>query len=277
MMIDPYERDWLQQLTDQAASLDSQQHLYLLLDSAFVPGMHRSLPLNGVGSREPRLLFESLPSCGPDTQDVSPLLLQLDQTMLAEPGFQRWLSQCNGYPMVHAITTHEALSELGQRLEQWCVVNADGQRFNFRFPDTRRIRGIFGQLNPSQRAHFVGPAISWHYVGRNGRWQTLSDLPLQPAAEPLDTRLTAAQFAALVSDSDADGILTILDDRGYPWTQSHSVHHATVVRALEVSEGLVRDEPTRVDWCEACLTDVQLLSIGRPVDNLQRWLAQNTA
>ena len=275
MMIDSYVEGWLEQLLEQAASLRPNQHLHILLDSAFLPGIHRSVPTHAAGDQAPRLLFESLPSCDPDTQDVSPLLLQVDPSTLAGQGFQRWLSQCNGYPMVHAITTHESLSELGQRLERWCVVNADGQRFNFRFPDTRRINGIFERLNHSQRAHFVGPAISWRYIGRNGRWQTLSDLPLQAATEPLDTRLTAAQFAALLNDSDTDGILTILDDRGYPWTHQHSVNHATVAQALEVFADLVEDEPTKVDWCEACLSDAQLLQAGRPVENLQRWLARN--
>lgn len=103
----------------------------------------------------------------------------------------------------------------------------------------------------------------------------MSDLPLQAATEPLDTRLTAAQFAALVNDSDTDGILTILDDRGYPWTHQHSVNHATVAQALKVFADLVEDEPTKVDWCEACLSDAQLLHAGRPVENLQRWLARN--
>lgn len=154
-------------------------------------------------------------------------------------------------------------------------MNADGDRFNFRFPDTRRIAGIYQHLNPSQRAHFVGPATSWLYMGRDGRWKALPELPLDATVAPLDTRLTAQQFAALVSDSDADSVLLILDDRGYPWTQPHSINHATVQAALGVSRDQLPDEPTKVGWCEACLSDGQLLTAGHPLENLQRWLAQN--
>jgi len=275
MMIDPYDQDWLEQLT--AAALALPQRLHLLVDSAFVPGLHRSLPNNGKTYDAPRLLFEALPSCGPETQDVSPLLFPVDQARLVDKGFRRWLSQCDGFPMLHAITTSESTRALGQRLEQWCVVVADGDRFNFRFPDTRRIAGIYRHLTPLQRAHFVGPAISWRYIGRDGRWKALPDLPLTLPAVPLDTRLTAQQFAALVGDSDADSVLLILDDRGYPWSQPHSINHATVEAALDVSKRLPLDEATQVDWCEACLSDGQLLKAGNALENLQRWLAHNTA
>lgn len=275
MMIDAYDPYWFEQLTDAAVTLKPAQQLHLLVDAAFLPGLHRNLPNHANAYEAPRLLFEALPSCSPDTQDVSPFLLLVDETRLADKGFQRWLSQCDGFPMLHAITTTESTQAFGLRLEQWCVVNADGDRFNFRYPDTRRIGGIYQHLNPSQRAHFVGPATSWRYIGRDGRWKALPGLPLEPPAVALDTRLTARQFAALVSDSDADSVLLILDDRGYSWTQPHSINHMTVEAALDVSKRLSLDEVTQVDWCEACLSDGQLLKAGNSLENLQRWLAQN--
>jgi hypothetical protein len=277
MRIDPYDQDWMAQLTAAAASLKPPHQLHMLVDAAFVPGLHRSLPSPATPEVAPRLLFEALPSCGPETQDVSPLLLLVDEARLADKGFKQWLSQCDGLPMLHAIVTTDSIQAFGMRLEQWCVVHADGDRFNFRFPDTRRIAGIYQHLNPSQRAHLVGPATSWHYMGRDGRWKTLPELPMQASAEPLDTRLTAQQFAALLSDSEADSVLLVLDDRGYAWTQPHSINHATVQTALDLADRSSLDEPTKVNWCEACLSDSQLLNVGRPLENLQRWLAENVA
>ena len=276
MLIDPYDRDWMPQLTAIAASLQPNHQLHLLVDAAFLPGLHRSLPLSSRLGLAPRLLFEALPSCDPGTQDVSPLLLKVDEARLADKAFRQWLSQCDGWPMLHAIVTTDSIHALGIRLEQWCVVQADCDRFNFRFPDTRRIADIYRRLNPSQRAHLVGPATAWHYIGRDGRWKTLPELPMQASADPLDTRLTAQQFAALVSDSEADSVLLVLDDRGYAWTQPHSVNHATVQTALDLADRSALNELIKVDWCEACLSDCRLLNAGHPLENLQRWLALTT-
>jgi hypothetical protein len=275
MLIDKFSPDWLQQLESWVQSLQADEHIFLLLDTAFTPGLHRALAAAVPAEQAPRLLFESLPSCDASTQDVSPALLPFLSNDAQNPKLRQALLRCDGWPMVHAIITSESLQELGQRLEKWCVVEADGQRFNFRFPDVRRLPGIFSHLTAEQRAHLVGPAKAWHRVGRDGHWQRLDGLPVAPAVDPLDTRLSAVQFAAMVDDSEADGILTILADRGLRWQQPHSEVFALVTAALHVAHGQALDEGTRIDWCEACLRDHTLLH-DQPLAHLQRWLAPDS-
>jgi hypothetical protein len=78
------------------------------------------------------------------------------------------LDKCSGWPMMCAIETPESQAELAARLAAWCVVEVDDQRFNFRFPDTRRLPAIFDALTPTQRAEFAGPrdAVVLHRPGR---------------------------------------------------------------------------------------------------------------
>ncbi|MCX7279793.1 MAG: DUF4123 domain-containing protein [Burkholderiales bacterium] len=280
MLIDAFAATWLETLDKWAESLPIKENLYLLLDTAFVVGMHRPLAMSVAQTEVPRLLFESLPGCSEAVRDVSPLLLRYSGQSSKNLQLQKVLLRCNGWPMVHAIRTPENLQTLGQRLEQWCVVDADGQRFNFRYPDTRRLPGIFANLSIEQRGHFVGPASAWHIVGRNGRWQQLPGVPHVPPKKALDTRLTAAQFGAMVADGEADGILTILADRGGLWQQLHSASYDTVAQALHAADRhphqpntqAPMDEGIRVDWCEACLNDPRLLQSGDSLENLQHWL-----
>lgn len=174
-----------------------------------------------------------------------------------------------------------------QRLAAWCVLEADGQNFNFRFPDTRRLPGMLKALSAQQMAHFVGPVGTWQSMGRNGQWQVplaLERLPLLPATQPLDTRLTAAQFNAMLADGEADGILLALQDRGHTWNRPHSKVYAAIAQALHIADAaqaLALDDAKRMDWCEACLADPALLATGPEAEptpqKLQRWLENNRA
>lgn len=274
MLIDKFPDNWLEELDQLAARLNDGSSLYLLLDGVFVPGLHRAIRAALPTETAPQLLFEGLPSCNDDTRDVSPFLFPY---VPGNPKLLKALLRCDGWPMVHAITTPQTLEGLSQRLAQWCMVEADGQRFNFRFADTRRLPGIFMNMSQEQRSHFVGPATAWHTIARDGHWQPLDGLPLAPAVKPLDTRLTAAQFCAMVEDGEADGILTILADRGRQWQRPHSAVYDLVALALETADQLALDDGVRVDWCEACLDDATLLQRPYPLEKLQHWLEQNPA
>ena len=291
MLIDTFAADWLTQLDQWAEAMAqtpdtsvTEGGLFLLLDGAFVPGLHRSLA-DALGANEaPILLFESLPSCNTSTRDVSPMLLPY---RAKNTPLRKALQRCNGWPMVHAIATPESLDSLGQRLAAWCVLEADGQNFNFWFPDTRRLSCMLKALSAQQLAHFVGPAGTWQSMGRNGQWQVplaLERLPLLPATQPLDTRLTAAQFNAMLADGEADGILLALQDRGHTWNRPHSEVYAAIAQALHIADAaqaLALDDAKRMDWCEACLADPALLATGPEAEptpqKLQRWLENNRA
>jgi hypothetical protein len=211
------------------------------VDGAFVPGLHKKLRPD-----EKAILFESLPGCREETKDMSPFLAPFKS---ADKTIARLLKRCNQWPMVSAIETTEFLRELSERLASWCVVEADGQRFNFRFADTRRLPCIFKTLSPAQRVAFCGPVVRWTYVSRDGRWAELKiDGPSAPAAaEPV---LNQRQFASLVHDSRVDELMVQLGYRGNA-TYKHPVRsHQLLTAALKTATDAELSEEHVLDWCE---------------------------
>jgi hypothetical protein len=155
--------------------------------------------------------------------------------------------------MISAIETIESQPELAARLAAWSVVQVDGQHFNFRFPDTRRLRGIFDTLTSRQRSELAGPATRWSYVDRSGVWQ---ELPVPVSAGPIATQpaLDDQQFAALVRDSEVDEVIAMLQYRGHV-AEQHSQCYSTLTRALKIARKSTLDSTSQVNWCERCLLD----------------------
>jgi hypothetical protein len=146
------------------------------------------------------------------------------------------------------------MAQVGRRLSAWCIVEVDGQRFNFRFPDTRRLPAIFDALTPGQQRAFVGGTSCWHYVDRDGTWRAL---PLDRAAEPAeivtDAKLDDEQFARLVEDSEADELWTRLQYRGIEWPGLASQRHWLLSQALVTARKYRLDEMGTIRWCSHCL------------------------
>lgn len=268
MLIDTYSADHAESLRRQFHALPDGRQLMLLIDGVCLPGIFRKL-----AAHQPVLLFASLPGCTEDTKDVSPFVVRYDP---ASASLARVLNSCSGWPMLSAIATDETAEKLAQRLAAWCVIEVDGQRFNFRFTDTRRMPAIFHTLTQSQRAEMLGNAVSWRYIGRDGSW---ADLPVTPSGHddpPLATNahLNDAQFARLVSDSEADEMWVRLRDRGVRSRLSPSRRHALLSAALEVANKHGVNQPATVRWCEACMhmeaTDVDALA-GRFI----QWSSEN--
>lgn len=262
MLIDPYGECWLDRLTDAT---------FLLIDGAFVPGLHRRIEAVMSSADAPSLLFEALPSCSDVTRDVSPFLVRYRPS---NSRLRSLLEKCSGWPMACAIETAESQAELTERLAGWCVVEVDNQRFNFRFPDTRRLPAIFGALSVEQRAALAGPATRWSYIDRSGKWQELA-VPGKPCAIADRPQLDDQQFAKLVNDSEADEVIAILASRGYK-AGPHSQDYATVSLALRVSRSASMDTVSRVAWCESCLDEGQSRDAGDLVACLPQWMATNS-
>jgi hypothetical protein len=267
MLIDPCDEHWLD-LFDVPVSTGLT---YLLIDGVFVPGLHRRIRAAVPSSQAPSLLFENLPSCSDSTRDVSPFLVPFQPS---NPRFRELLEKCRGWPMICAIETAESQVELTERLAAWCVVEVDGQRFNFRFPDTRRLPAIFDALSIEQRAAFAGPATRWSYIDRSGRWQELA-VTGTPSAIADRPQLDDEQFAKLVNDSEADEVISILAYRGHE-VGLHSQHHTTVSLALHVARNARLDTLSKVAWCESCVAE------GQPQDDrllaarLPQWMAASS-
>ena len=263
MFIDPFTQGWFDELNRRAQAEPPAHPAYLLLDGAFVPGLHRL-----VGDSSKAILFESLPSCSEEARDVSPFLIPLtsfatDRTAL--------LKRCSGSPMVSLIETSEPLEQLAARLAAWCIVEADGQRFNFRFPDTRRLPSIFRALDATQRAQMTGPAVRWLYVARDGNW---ADLDIKGGDSGIADRptLEQAQFAQLVDDSRADEVLSQLVGRGDDPYRMPSRSHALVTLALHIAKEAMLEAHAALDWCEWFWRNDELLEQAGAHAAFARWV-----
>lgn len=241
MLIEPFVDGWMDALRVRADGLLTGQRLHLLIDGAFVPGLHR-----GIHSDRKVMLFASLPGCSDEALDLSSFLMPFDPE---DPTVQRMLRRCSGWPMVSVIQTQEDVKQLAARMAAWTVIEADGQRFHLRFADTRRIPAIVQVLDPGQRAQLLGPAMSWACITRSGAWQEirLDGADTDPAESPsLNTR----QFGLLVEDSRIDEMLALFIQRHagprMPALQGFEV----LSLALQVAEKERLAEPERLGWCE---------------------------
>ena len=270
MFIDPFRTNWLDVLAERAVALPGHIHLYLLLDGVFIPGMYRKRPFADSRADPVHLLFSSLPGCTDEVKDASPLLVPIraaDGSLVDR--LPSRLLPCSGLPMVSAIATKESLAELGQRLAAWCVIENDGQRFNFRYPDTRRLPGMYGALKPEQRVQLCGPMRFWSYIGRDGAWADL-DVEGQESGIASAPVLGDEQFGLMVDDNAADEVLFRLAYRGFVLEGLHSTLHATVNSALITARAAGVEEGLRAEWCG------YIISNGRKHDSaagLAQWQA----
>lgn len=243
MLIDPFQPDCQSELIRRHAALPPDVGLVLLIDGAFIPKLVRQLG----NACKPILLFELLPGCSKEARDVSPFLVSFD------PGDKlllRLLTRCSGWPMLSVLTTYESVEHLAKRLAAWCIVDVEGQSFNFRFPDTRRLPMIFEALTRQQRGELAGNAIGWHYIARNGNWSSLqleaSTIPLSVSDRPT---LDETQFGKMLRDSEPDEMWVQLLDRGVRTHLLPSQRHALLVNALQVVDKNGLDYLLKIAWC----------------------------
>lgn len=263
MLIDCFADDWLAALEARAGALETPDALYLLIDGAFVEGVHRMVP-----DKAKVCLFGLLPGADEQTMDVSPFLTQYS------PSVHSLLECCNRWPMVSAIETPEPMERLAERLAAWCVVEVDQQRFHFRFADTRRLPTIYKSLHPAQRSSFSGPAKGWSYVARDGSWRSL----------PIDTRdvdiarkagLDERQFSMLVEDGDADVMMATMSRGGLDVYRHPSRSHALVLSALQIARDESLSGTELAAWCEWFWKNDQLSGQAKVVPSVDTWRHQN--
>lgn len=263
MFIDAYSDKWFDDLCARRVELPAQHRLYLLIDGAFVPGLYKQVRLGDIA-----LLFDASPACTAQAKDVSPFLIPFS---VDDKHLRALLGQCEGWPMVDLIETPEPVEALAQRLSAWCIVEADGQRFNFRFADTRRLPAIHRALDERQRAQLTGPACRWSYVKREGGWADLAlgagdQVDAAPAAI-LDER----QFAALVDDSRLDELLSLLHDRGHDVYRHPSRSHALLAQAFHGAAGAGLGSSELLGWCECFWLHDQLSDNETVIAALAEW------
>lgn len=269
MLIDTFTPDWQDRfIREQMENADGRQ-LFLLIDGAFLPDFYRAVQRVLPDGVRVALLFERLPVCSDRTRSVSPFLVPCS-AMSATLGYV--LKKCSGWPMVSAIETPETIDALAKRLSAWCIVENDGQRFNFRFPDTRRLPGMFDALSPVQRGSLAGPAHRWSYIGRDGAWHQLA-MPETASAVADGPTLDDHQFVAMVTDSEIDETIVLLRDRGPLPQMPHAETYSIVQEARRVAALAGLDENLYLDWCRHCLEKVVRLNDTNGVAAAQAWHA----
>jgi hypothetical protein len=172
--------------------------------------------------------------------------------------------------MLSAIETVESQADLAVRLAAWCIVETDGQRFNFRFPDTRRLPSIFDALTTRQKAELAGPATRWSYIDRNGSW---SELPVPGIKSGIADRpaLNPQQFAALVSASEVDEVIKILEDTGERMHGLHSQRYVVLSMALRISKKSNLNTNAKLDWCAECLRNGLASDVIEAAEQFAQW------
>lgn len=241
MLIDAFAVDLFDQLEARFRQLKPERQLHLLVDGAFHPGVHEFIE-----DRDKALLFALRPGCSEEAKSVSPFVTPY---IPARKELNTLFQRFSGWPMLSVIETSEPFEHLAARLAAWCIVEADGQRFNFRFADTRRLPGIYKALNPTQRAELTGPATDWRYVNRHGQWDAFG-CDGNAREHAIDPQLDDRQFAQLVDDSKADELLLLLRDRGYEVFISPSRSHALLNIALRAADKEKLADEVVLEWCE---------------------------
>lgn len=269
MLIDVFPLDCFEKIHCRASNLLPDFSLYLLVDGAFVEGIHKIFP-----EEEKRILFDSLPSCTARTRDFSPFLIELKPL---DRRIRALFDRCSGWPMISAIETTESLSALANRVAAWCIVDADGSRFNFRFADTRRIPGISRILTAKQISSFLGPASNWSFIGREGHWEmvAISERSSLPVHSICDPQLEKSQFNALIEDGRADEVLAVMDYRGELPGSSPSGIWKSIIVALEIAARNNLADMDAIEWSIWCANNHSDEFDAKLQIRLQEWLTKH--
>ncbi|WP_447741504.1 DUF4123 domain-containing protein [Variovorax boronicumulans] len=253
-LIDKHAPGWIDALFADGGPLASgaEGFRYALIDCAFAPQCHQLLESHlGFGSW--RSLYENMPGASDEAIRHSPVLLNIDA--VERPLLDRVLQLTNGLPMLSFIRSNEPLESLFERLSPWCIVNADGQYFVLRFPDTRRLPDVLAALSPLQQMAFCGSGATWHFRRRDASWSSflapgkMASTSLAPCAPVLD----GDQCALLIAGSEADEVIANLLQLSPAYEAQHrpSVLHALAVCGLAAADAMQFDTVAqRMRLCE---------------------------
>lgn len=276
-LIDPWVPDWVSHLERLHGTLPDGHRLHLLFDSAFVPDAHRRLG----ASTHWLALFDGNPGDPATLRSVSPLTITFapDNTVL-----RAVLQAGSGAPALSAVITSEPLEDWAARLRPWCVVQVKNQWFNCRFPDTRRLPGFLAALSDPQRAAFIGPAITWHHIGRDGAWHELV-IEAAPDAPILDqVTLEQDQFNQMLDDAAVDEMLFRFMTQGRHQQLTHALRYRLATQALEAAQQHKMPERAHLDWVDHWLSEAgRAHAAGNPLHPsdtetaLRDWTQENLA
>lgn len=259
-LICEHQPGWLDDLRQEITSLheaDRTLNVFALIDCAFNERCHTQIRRRNLPSRT---LYDLSANPSSSLQVVSPTLVPLTPSTARE--WHEVLSLTDGLPMLSLIFTPESLDDMASRLHPWCIVNADGQPFVFRFPDTRRLPAIVDVLEPDQHGALFGPAVAWRYRTRSARW---AELPLPKNPEPIaeNVKLDTEQCARLISDSEADSLISSMRLHEPALMHSHTpaTAYELVATSLDRADFYGIGGNDRASWCNLVMQHPQLVQL----------------
>jgi hypothetical protein len=110
-------------------------------------------------------------------------------------------------PMLSFIGTPSLASAVNDNFRLFAnAVTEDEQEFLLRFADTRVLTGLPNALRQTYWAGMTCLLSDWIVIGRDGKTQSLP-LPADRAALNSEFRLSPAEFASLMTNSDPDAVI----------------------------------------------------------------------
>lgn len=254
-VINEFAEDVVDQLLTMVGN--SPHACHLLIDGVFLPSITSVVKRWPTPVADRYALFCERAHGDANSLAASPWLLPItgDTSALRE-----LVARCNRLPAVTLIRSPSDINTLLRRLKRWTVVNCGGMHFNFRYPDTRRLPGIYGVLTDAQRSTLFADD-AWSFIGRDGRWHHLPPYtaPVKTGTvavdDVADPELSDPQFAALLADSEADEQLAAiwqdLPENSLVRTSSRPEEvHAWATSALAQANRLsITDIPERTRLC----------------------------
>lgn len=164
-------------------------------------------------------------------------------------------------PMLSFIGTSAPTSTVNENFRLFAnAVTEDEQEFLLRFADTRVLPGLAAALRQTYWDGMTCMLSEWIYIGRDGKAQAL---PLSANRPPLKGpfRLSSAEFAMLVANSEPDAIMDAIAEsnpEAFPDIPRIAIYHRVAAACSFAEKHDVQAFPDLV-----ALTYLALLNEGR--------------
>jgi len=253
---DPHADDLpgaLEAAINQRLARHTGSRFYALIDCAFAPTEVPEL-LAGTPAETVLSLYADTPL--KDYEELAPILVQLPAehtercTVIA-----RWLTLCDGKPMLSFIACGLAIEELTRHFSAFLLVrDDDGTRYTLRFADVCMTPDILACLHPEQKQAWLSGMYDWWIIARDGALQRLGGTDAQPVAampnEWFGQHIGNAGVIRLLRKNEADRVLSYLDEMTlpvFPNSRPSEAYRKTVQFLEELDRQNIHDRMVRND------------------------------
>lgn len=238
---DPHAADLpgaLETAINQRLAHHPGSRFYALIDCAFAPSEVAEL-LAGRPAETALSLYADTPL--KDCEELAPILVQLPSEHTERlAAIARWLTLCNGKPMLSFIASGLAIEELKRHFSAFLMVcDDDGMRYTLRFADVCMTHDILDCMHPEPKRAWLNGMYDWWIIDRDGALLSLGGTNAQPVAatpnEWFGQHIGNARVIRLSKKSEADQMLSYLQSQMssvFPKSRPSEIYRKTV-RLLE--------------------------------------------